>query len=369
MRLDQNAPRGLTAVQVAPSLAEEALEEVLPFIPSREENQFELQLSFGVAIKSGNIKIEHEISPFPSLAKLMEESMRALGSSRALEPNKLNVIVRRYHRGQGILWHRDRVDFFEEPVFGCVLRTKARMGLQFWHPDDGSLYKVPERMGVAFLMAGPARYEWQHGIDRIDGDRVSVSWRWFRNSSITQMGGIPKAPPMPDVQPAAAEAKPSELSQHEKSFLKCCKVVRETWKLEERKRDGAKLNANEEQKLNKKIAVLKDVTDLLGSFARDSTLRQKNEDVIQATEEGAPKVQQNMQGVLDDVDGDGTQKVSAQPSSEAAATVADAELVSTTDASHDEAAESVQSRRRFRPRGGQSGKARARDAEHRPLRQ
>lgn len=367
MRLDQAAPRGLTAARVVPSLVVEALEEVLPFIPSRQENQFELQLNFGVARSKGTIRITREIFAFPSLAKLMEESMRALGCSKALEPNRLNVIVRRYHRGQGIAWHRDRVDFFEEPVFGCVLRTRATMGLQFWHPDDGSLYKVPERMGVAFLMTGPARNEWQHGIDGIDGDRISVSWRWFKSSAITKMGGIPQAPV--SVQPAVVEAKPSELSQHEKSFLKCCKVVREILKLEEKKRDGAKLHANEEHKLNKKMAALKDVTDLLGSLARDSTLRQKNEVVIQAAIEVAPKAQQNIHEVFNDGDGDGTQKVSVQPSSEAAAAGTDAELASTTDASQDEAAELVQSRRRFRPRAGRSGKARARDAEHRPLHQ
>jgi len=69
--------------------------------------------------------------------------------------------------------------------------------------------------------------------------------------------------------------------QHEKTFLKCCKVVRDICKLEEQKAGGEKLNANQEQKMNKKSAALKDVRDTLESLAGDSALRQKNEDVIQ----------------------------------------------------------------------------------------
>merc|ERR1719446_336009 len=55
----------------------------------------------------------------------------------------------------------------------------------------GFHYNVPEGMGVTFLMTGPARYHYHHGIEKIDNERISVSWRWFQDSFITQMGRGP----------------------------------------------------------------------------------------------------------------------------------------------------------------------------------
>jgi len=94
----------------------------------------------------------------------------------------------------------------------------------------------------------------------------------------------PRVSPMPDVQLAVAEAH-SQLSQPEKAFLKSCKDARAILKLEGEKREGKPLDGNQEQKLGKKEAVLKDVMDRLGSLAKTSDLRQKNEDVIRAAVE------------------------------------------------------------------------------------
>lgn len=190
LHLGEDAPPGLSAVQNSDSLTEEALTEVLPHVPSARKRQIDLQLSFQAAISEGYFRIEHELARFPCIERLMEETMKKLGGNRTFNSNSLNVIVRRYCPGQGIGWHKD-LDLFEEPVFGCVLRTEASAGLQFWNEGDNSLYTVPERAGVAFLLTGPARYTFEHGIDNIDGDRISVTWRWVRDSFIPQkFGGL-----------------------------------------------------------------------------------------------------------------------------------------------------------------------------------
>jgi len=83
-------------------------------------------------------------------------------------------------------------------------------------------------------------------------------------------------------QGSAAPDSQFASSDHDKVFLKHCKVVREIWKLEEQKSSGKSLDALQEQKLNKKSAALKDVREMLESLPRDSVLRQRNEGVIEA---------------------------------------------------------------------------------------
>lgn len=94
---------------------------------------------------------------------------------------------------------------------------------------------------------------------------------------------------------------------YEKAFLKCCKVVRDIRKLEELNSKGEKLAANQEQKLQKKSAALKDVRDTLELLAGDSALRQNNDDVIKVAlaELDVPKqVIAVVEGQLAVVDGD-----------------------------------------------------------------
>lgn len=79
----------------------------------------------------------------------------------------------------------------------------------------------------------------------------------------------------------------SMLSQHEKDFLKHCKLVREIWKLEEERSGGGKTAANQEQKMHKKVATLKNVREMLEYLPEDSALRQKNADVVQAAIDAA----------------------------------------------------------------------------------
>ena len=86
------------------------------------------------------------------------------------------------------------------------------------------------------------------------------------------------------VEPASTAAQASQLprSDHDKVFLKHCKTVRDIRKLEEQKSSGKSLDALQEQKLKKKGAALKDVQEVLKNIPRDSVLRQRNEDVIEA---------------------------------------------------------------------------------------
>jgi len=149
----------------------------------------------------------------------------------------------------------------------------------------------------------------------------------------------PPAAPLPE--PPAPKPVPPQWSEHEKNFLKHVKVVRDILKLEEQQASGQTLAQNQVQKLNRKSDVLREVRETLESIAMDSDLRQKNEDVIRSA------------------CSEGDAEASPEPHNDSGLT--DQE-VAAEDVPSREAAEPEEFRRRPRPPGGRSGRARRRDA-------
>jgi len=109
-----------------------------------------------------------------------------------------------------------------------------------------------------------------------------LGWALMEVRSALRHEGSGMQVPEPESIPGTVSIPRSVLNQHEKEFLKRCKVVREIWKLEDQKSRGDRLEASQERKLQKKVGALKDVRDVLESIAVDSDLRAKNQDVVQA---------------------------------------------------------------------------------------
>jgi alkylated DNA repair dioxygenase AlkB len=112
-----------------------------------------------------------------------------------LQPSELqHVLVIEYAPGAGIGWHRDR------PVFGevvgvsllapCVLRFRRKNGEEAKSEREkvkrGKGKAGWERFNLsaeprsAYHLSGPARFEWQHSILRVDELRYSVTFRTMR---------------------------------------------------------------------------------------------------------------------------------------------------------------------------------------------
>jgi alkylated DNA repair dioxygenase AlkB len=98
-----------------------------------------------------------------------------------LEPEALqHVLVTEYAPGAGIGWHRDKAVFGQ--VVGisllapCVLRFRRKVS------DKWERVNVPAEPRSAYSLSGPARFEWQHSILRVDALRYSIT---FRNVSST----------------------------------------------------------------------------------------------------------------------------------------------------------------------------------------
>jgi alkylated DNA repair dioxygenase AlkB len=101
-----------------------------------------------------------------------------------LDPTSLEqALVTEYGPGAGIGWHRDKPQFAE--VIGvslaspCTLRFRRRRG------DGWQRANLSADPRSAYLLAGPARTEWEHSIAPMSRLRYSVTFR------------RPRAPPLP----------------------------------------------------------------------------------------------------------------------------------------------------------------------------
>jgi alkylated DNA repair dioxygenase AlkB len=104
---------------------------------------------------------------------------KAAGLAR-LPPEALQqVLINKYEPGAPIGWHRDRAVFAE--VVGvslgapCTFRLRRRLDRGF---ERKSLILEPRS---AYLLAGPARDQWEHSIPPVEALRYSVTFRNFRD--------------------------------------------------------------------------------------------------------------------------------------------------------------------------------------------
>jgi alkylated DNA repair dioxygenase AlkB len=102
---------------------------------------------------------------------------RVAAAFAGTEPEEFqHVLVTEYGPGAGIGWHRDKAVFGE--VVGvsllspCVLRFRRAAGVKKW--ERANISAAPRS---AYLLSGPARYEWEHSIPAVDASRYSVTFR------------------------------------------------------------------------------------------------------------------------------------------------------------------------------------------------
>ena len=91
------------------------------------------------------------------------------------------VLVTEYAAGAGIGWHRDKPDFRDVVAFSflesCTLRFRRKRSAGW---ERRSLTLMPRS---AYLLRGPARWEWEHSIPEVPRLRYSVTFRNFNPPS------------------------------------------------------------------------------------------------------------------------------------------------------------------------------------------
>ena len=91
-----------------------------------------------------------------------------------------HALITEYAPGAAIGWHRDRPEF--EDVIGislgapCLFRFRRKKGASW---ERASIELQPRS---AYLLRGPARWDWQHSIPSVDELRYSITFRSLRES-------------------------------------------------------------------------------------------------------------------------------------------------------------------------------------------
>ncbi len=119
---------------------------------------------------------DSSFSPTDAIPSWLEPLRETAAAFAGLEPEDfVAVLLARYDKGAGIGWHRDR-DIFEE-VVGISLASSAILRFRRRRPggfDRASLELAPRS---AYLLSGPARWEFEHSIAPGDELRFSITFR------------------------------------------------------------------------------------------------------------------------------------------------------------------------------------------------
>ena len=86
------------------------------------------------------------------------------------------TLVTRYPPGAGIGWHRD-APLFGPKVVGMSFLAPCRLRFQRRTADLRRVHELELAPRSAYVLAGAARWSWQHSIPAIAGLRYSVTFR------------------------------------------------------------------------------------------------------------------------------------------------------------------------------------------------
>jgi alkylated DNA repair dioxygenase AlkB len=90
-----------------------------------------------------------------------------------------HALVTEYAPGAGIGWHRDKPHFDE--VIGVSLLAPCRLRFRRRRGAGWERCAVPLAPRSAYLLAGPAREDWEHSISAMSALRYSVTFRSRRD--------------------------------------------------------------------------------------------------------------------------------------------------------------------------------------------
>ena len=146
----------------------------LPFAPFEFHGWFGARrvVSFGWRYDFSRGRLENA-APLPAfLVPLRDQAAAFAGIAPAAIAQTL---VSEYAAGAGIGWHRDRPQY--EQVIGVSFGAPCRLRFRRRANDGWDRRHLDLQPGSAYLLAGPARREWEHSIAPMTGLRYSVTFR------------------------------------------------------------------------------------------------------------------------------------------------------------------------------------------------
>jgi alkylated DNA repair protein (DNA oxidative demethylase) len=100
------------------------------------------------------------------------------------------ALVAHYPVGAAIGWHRDAPQF-GPTVLGVSFASDAQMRFRRFVDDTEEMFRINLEHGSAYIMSGPARSQWQHGMTPVKQLRYSITFRTVK-ASAKQKGTDPR---------------------------------------------------------------------------------------------------------------------------------------------------------------------------------
>ncbi|HEY9790433.1 MAG TPA: alpha-ketoglutarate-dependent dioxygenase AlkB [Candidatus Obscuribacterales bacterium] len=135
---------------------------------------------FGVQGGYNGVGAEDKAEPMPEWLVPVRDKLAGL---IGLHGDELAMaLVAQYKPGAGIGWHRDRPQF-GPTVLGISLGSDAEMRFRRFVEDTEEMFKIKLEHGSAYLISGPARSVWQHGMNSVSNLRYSITFRTIRDKN------------------------------------------------------------------------------------------------------------------------------------------------------------------------------------------
>src|SRR5438270_7291605 len=134
---------------------------------------------FGVDYTYDSREIHHT-GPLPDWLLSLRDRCADLGR---VDPALLvEALVTRYPAGSTIGWHRD-APAFGGVVVGVSLGAPCRMRFRRTARGAAQTYAVELAQRSAYVLAGGARWSWQHSIPAVPALRHSITFRSLRSTT------------------------------------------------------------------------------------------------------------------------------------------------------------------------------------------
>jgi alkylated DNA repair protein (DNA oxidative demethylase) len=124
-----------------------------------------------------------KLEPTERLPRELGWLQRRAGALAGLDPEDFaQILVSRYPPGATIGWHRD-APMFGPKVVGVSLAAACRMRFQRGKGDARQVAEVTLEPRSAYVLAGAARFAWQHSIPPTKALRYSITFRTLKTSA------------------------------------------------------------------------------------------------------------------------------------------------------------------------------------------
>jgi alkylated DNA repair dioxygenase AlkB len=123
----------------------------------------------------------------------------------------IESVITEYGPGSPMGWHRDVPQF--EIIIGISLKSSCRFRFKPYR-EKGKIVSVVLEPRSAYILRGPARWEFQHSIPAVTSLRYSITFRtWRQKASFRSKRAAPDSQPSPREEVESKRERRSDTRQ------------------------------------------------------------------------------------------------------------------------------------------------------------